>query len=97
MRIRARWRLRAPWDLKITRQGYTFAQRPFNARSCLGAGPLEDLLSGYGEKFIERIERQAAADTKFRLSLAGVWQSGMSDELWRRVTNALGDQDRYPN
>jgi Family of unknown function (DUF6869) len=63
----------------------------------IGAGPLEDLLSGYGEQFIERIEQQAAADTKFKLSLAIVRQSGMSDELLRRVKNALGELDRYPN
>jgi hypothetical protein len=63
----------------------------------IGAGPLEDLLSGYGEQFIERIEQQAAADAKFRLSLAIVRQSGMSDELLRRVKNALGELDRYPN
>jgi hypothetical protein len=59
----------------------------------IGAGPLEDLLSGYGEQFIERIEQQAVADAKFRLSLAIVRQSGMSDELLRRVMNALGDQE----
>jgi hypothetical protein len=59
----------------------------------IGSGPLEDLLSGYGEQFIERIERQAAADAKFRLSLAIVRQSGLSDELLRRVKNAIGDQE----
>jgi hypothetical protein len=63
----------------------------------IGAGPLEDLLSGYGEQFIERIEQEAAADAKFRLSLAIVRQSGLSDELLRRVKNALGDQERFPN
>jgi hypothetical protein len=55
------------------------------------------LLADYGEQFIERIEQQAAADEKFRYCLAGVWRAGMSDELWSRVTNALGDQERYPN
>jgi len=55
------------------------------------------LLSDYGEHFIERVEQQAATDAKFRYCLAGVWQSEMSDELWRRVTIALGDQERYPN
>src|SRR5262249_47921220 len=45
----------------------------------IGAGPLEDLLSDYGEHFIERVEQQAATDAKFRYCLAGVWQSEMSD------------------
>jgi GNAT superfamily N-acetyltransferase len=68
-----------------------------NTLAHIGAGPLEDLLADYGEQFIERIERQAAADAKFRYCLARVWRAGMSDELWSRVTIALGDQERYPN
>jgi len=66
-----------------------------NALSYIGAGPLEDLLSSHGERFIELIERQAAIDAKFRFCLAGVWQRQMSDDLWRRVTTAAGDRDRY--
>jgi hypothetical protein len=66
-----------------------------NDLSYIGAGPLEDLLSRYGERFIELIEQQAAVDEKFRFCLAGVWQRRMSDELWRRVTTAVGDRDRY--
>jgi hypothetical protein len=66
-----------------------------NALSYIGAGPLEDLLSKYGERFIELIEQQAAVDAKFRFCLAGAWQNRMSDELWQRVTTAVGDRDRY--
>jgi hypothetical protein len=63
----------------------------------IGAGPLEDLLFSYGGQFIERIERRAAVDAKFRLSLSIVRRSGMSDEIARRIMNALGDHNRYPN
>jgi len=66
-----------------------------NALSYIGAGPLEDLLSSHGERFIELIEQQADIDPKFRFCLAGVWQRQMSDDLWRRVTTAAGDRDRY--
>jgi hypothetical protein len=58
--------------------------------SYIGAGPLEDLLSSYGEQFIGLIEQQAAVDAKFKFCLAGVWRSGMSEEIWQRVTTALG-------
>ena len=63
----------------------------------VGAGPLEDLLTGYGMKFIERIEKYASTDAKFRFALAGVWKSSMSELLWQRVSHALGDQERYQN
>jgi hypothetical protein len=63
--------------------------------SYIGAGPLEDLLSSYGEQFIGSIEQQAAVDAKFRFCLAGVWRSGMSEEIWRRATTAIGSQERY--
>lgn len=63
--------------------------------SYIGAGPLEDLLCGYGEQFIERIEQEAATNKQFRFCLAGVWKSTINDDLWARVTKALGNQDRY--
>lgn len=63
--------------------------------SYIGAGPLEDLLCGRGEQFIERIEQEAAVNEKFRFCLAGVWKSTVNDDLWNRITKALGDQDRY--
>lgn len=63
----------------------------------IGAGPLEDLLSAHGSTFIERIAEFAKVNAKFRVALAGVWKSDMSEELWQRVTNALGEQERYPN
>jgi hypothetical protein len=56
----------------------------------IGAGPLEDLLSDYGEGLIDRVETRARSDARFRECLAAVWQSDMSDELWARVQNAVG-------
>ena len=58
--------------------------------SALAAAPLEDLLSRHGEAFIERVEQQAQADSKFRGVLSGVWQISISDEIWLRVQAAPG-------
>jgi len=51
----------------------------------LSAGLVEDLLSGHGEAFIERIELEAHADPSFAKLLGGVWQSRMSEAVWARV------------
>jgi hypothetical protein len=53
--------------------------------SVLAAGPLEDLLAKHGAMFIERVEQLARQDEKFNSLLGGVWQSSMSDEVWKRV------------
>jgi hypothetical protein len=57
----------------------------------LSAGPLEDLLSQYGEDFIDRVEAKAKENTLFAHLLGGVWQSDMPDQIWSRV-NAVWDR-----
>jgi hypothetical protein len=61
----------------------------------VGAGPLEDLLRRQGPEAIALIEREAAADRRFRFALAGVWPSERHPEVWKRWSMALGDQERY--
>lgn len=56
----------------------------------LAAGPLEDLLSQHGEQFIERVERLGYADERFLPVLTGLWQQGMSDEVWQRIQRVIG-------
>jgi hypothetical protein len=56
----------------------------------IGAGPIEDLLSGYGDEFIDRIEHYAETNEKFRFALSCAYKSG-SDEVWQRVISALGE------
>ena len=51
--------------------------------SNLAAGPLEDLLSIHGYKFIERIMTLARTDIDFNHLLGGVWQNAMPDEIWK--------------
>ncbi|MEO0984951.1 MAG: DUF6869 domain-containing protein, partial [Cyanobacteria bacterium J06639_14] len=57
--------------------------------SVLAAGPLEDLIHGYGPEFIDRIEAQAQQDPAFRHLLGGVWESS-TPEIWARVQAARG-------
>jgi len=54
----------------------------------LAAGAVEDLLSEFGNDYIERVEALAASDVRFKSMLCGVWQNTMSDELWSRLQQA---------
>jgi hypothetical protein len=54
-------------------------------RQVLSAGPIEDLLSHFGELYIERVEEKARQDPAFAKVLGGVWQNRMSDEVWQRL------------
>jgi Family of unknown function (DUF6869) len=58
----------------------------------LAAGPLEDLLSTYGPDYIDRVEELAAKDARFNRLLLGVWQQGMTDDVWNRVQAARVDR-----
>ena len=51
----------------------------------LAAGPVEDLLSYHGPSFIKRFEDAAREDPRMAWVLGGVWQCGMTDEIWNRV------------
>jgi hypothetical protein len=59
--------------------------------SMLAAGPLEDVIS---METIDRIEREAAADKRFRDLLGGVWYYRAPDELKARL-DALVGQNRW--
>ena len=66
--------------LKIHERDHSIA-----IQQVLSAGPIEDLLSNFGEQYIERIEDKARKDPMFAKALGGVWQSNMSDEIWARL------------
>ncbi len=51
----------------------------------LAAGPMEDLLSYFGEQFIDRVELEAKQNPAFASMLGGVWRFQMSSEVWERV------------
>jgi hypothetical protein len=56
--------------------------------SMLAAGPLEDVIS---MRTIDRIEREAGADARFRDLLGGVWYFRAGDELKARLDALIGD------
>jgi len=55
----------------------------------LACGPVEDLLTYSGAKFIKRIEDQAAKDDDFRQMLHEVFECGDS-KVWQRFLKARG-------
>jgi len=56
----------------------------------LASGPLEDLLVKHGNDFIERVERAASNNDRFRETLFGVWRSDIPEDVWIRVEKARG-------
>ena len=56
--------------------------------SMLAAGPLEDIIS---MRTIDRIEREAAVNTRFRELLGGVWYFRAPDELKARLDALIGE------
>lgn len=70
---------------------HTYKQKlPNSVVEVLAAGPMEDLLANFGDKYIEEIEALAKTDKEFKELLGGVWQNSMSDELWERVCKIRG-------
>jgi hypothetical protein len=75
--------------LKIHERDHSIA-----VQQVLSAGPIENLLSKFGERYIERMEDKAHKDPAFAKVLGGVWQSSMSDEIWVRL-QAVWDRRRW--
>jgi hypothetical protein len=51
----------------------------------VAAGPLETLLSRYGDEVIDRVEAEARTDPRFARTLRGVYRLTMSEQVWGRV------------
>jgi hypothetical protein len=56
----------------------------------IAAGPMEELLVKHGTQFIDKIERLAATDEKFRKMLGAMWKNEIADEVWARVQRVAG-------
>ena len=95
------WARRVEWGLDAE-QKWEFikalvAAAPGNdALGDIGAGPLEDLLYGNSEEFIERVEREAAVNEKFRFSLSIARNPNLilknpsrKEEIQQRIENAI--------
>ena len=61
----------------------------------IATGPLEELLDAHGAVIITRVEEEARRSPLFRYCLAGVWRRTIPDDIWNRLTIALGTQVRY--
>jgi len=64
---------------------------PERVIAILAAGPLEDLLAGFGPDYIDEVETLARRDPKFRCLLAGVWRNTITEDVWERVKKARGE------
>lgn len=56
----------------------------------IAAGPMESLLAQHGQKFIDKIEQLAAADSQFRKMLGAMWQHNIEENIWTRVKRVAG-------
>ena len=54
----------------------------------IAAGPLEDLIAGYGAIYINRVEELARKNPRFNYLLGGVWKNSSSEDIWERVEKA---------
>lgn len=88
------WAIQTVMDWRLERHSERLWQFVLNAyprelseiaKATLAAGPLEDLLSKFGEAYIDRIQELALKDDKFNDLLGGVWKSTMSDDVWQRI------------
>ena len=60
--------------------------------SSIGAGPLEALLEKNGAFIIDRIEKLASTDRRFRVCLSYVWPTRIAVDIWKRIVKARGDE-----
>ncbi len=73
------------WRFILLTYGREMSDQAF---AVLAAGPLEELLTLYGPRYIDRVEQLAGSDERFNLLLGGVWQNEMTNEVWQRVQAA---------
>ena len=89
--VRHRYAVRTPeerFDAILNALSNTRADPSHSTFQQLASGPLEDLLSENGPQLIERIELEARKNPAFNLLLGGVWQGGMSNDIWGRIQAA---------
>ena len=62
-----------------------------DALDWVGAGPLEDLLCEHGPALIDRVERLATTNARFRKCLTSVWgENRMEPSTYARMKTAAG-------
>jgi len=58
---------------------------PSKLLGVLAAGPLEDLLTYSGQIVLDQVDLLARRDSRFRLLLNGVWDSGINPSILARL------------
>jgi len=58
----------------------------------VGSGPLQEVLVAHGAHVIDRVEKYAGQDPRFRRALWSVGPSDISESVWTRVVSARGDE-----
>lgn len=66
-----------------------------DALGYVAAGPLEDLLDGYGDAALDAVETACETDQKMQLALSGIWLERESPVLmrWRGLMQQYGFMD----
>jgi len=65
----------------------------------LGAGPLEDLLRGHGDRYVDQIVAAAAEYPRMKIALSGVWIDNpptLQEGTVAKLIPWLGDDDTTP-
>lgn len=57
----------------------------------LAAGPLENVLVRHGSAVLDNVIAHAHASAEFRELLGGLWGGRISDDVWRRLEEAVGN------
>jgi hypothetical protein len=95
------WAIKVEWSLDAEQKwefikALVAAAPDKDALGSIGAGPLEDLLYGNTEDFIDRVEQEAAVNERFRFSLAIVRNPELrlqnptrKEELQQRIERAV--------
>jgi ABC-type nitrate/sulfonate/bicarbonate transport system substrate-binding protein len=105
-----RWAIEVVWGLENPEQKWEFikelvaAAPDDGALASIGAGPLEDLLYGNSEEFIERVEQEALINEKFRFSLSIVRNTDLilkdpsrKEEIQRRIALSIRTDVNHAN
>jgi hypothetical protein len=64
----------------------------------VAAGPLEDLIDGYGHDALDLIQKASDSDSRLQLALSGVWLESESPvyERWCRLMRKYGFKEGRP-
>jgi hypothetical protein len=63
-----------------------------SALGYVAAGPLEDLIDGYGHEALDLVEKECDSDSRLQLALSGVWLESGSPvyERWLTLMRRYG-------